>query len=206
MCSITKRPKSQRHLDTFLDSWNGRFLGRRDQWCIAVSRASLDMLIPRSSSMGSVLFSTTAPQPLGFPSPWHWLAGLCLLGRVELSVAQRGRGSGRSNATATEQVLSKRLGGIKLVAIAAKSHNSNQPPAGRKTNDQPKGTVMSLQGSGTRTRQWHAPATLPCIVRTGVLGNRVVNPVYHASKRPGAIQRYLRSPLAFLCRGCGLYK
>lgn len=75
--------------------------------------------------MGSVLFSTIGSQPLGFPSPWHWLAGLCPLGRVEVSVAQRCRGSGRSNATAAEQLLSKRLGGIKLVATAAKSHNSN---------------------------------------------------------------------------------
>ncbi|PTB46735.1 hypothetical protein M441DRAFT_53439 [Trichoderma asperellum CBS 433.97] len=109
------------------------------------------------------------------------------LGRVKLSVAQRCRGSGRPNATAAEQMLSKSLGGMSLCATAAKSHNSNHPPAGRQINDQPKGAAMSRRGPGSRIRQWFAPATLPYIVR---IGSRVVNPAYHASKSPGVFQRY----------------
>jgi hypothetical protein len=85
------------------------------------------------------------------------------LERVELSVAQRRRGSGRSNATVTEQILSKRLGGTKLVATAAKSHSSNQLPARREAKGQPEGIAMSLQGSGIRIRQWLAPVTLSYI-------------------------------------------
>ncbi|KAL7927574.1 hypothetical protein ACQKWADRAFT_277150 [Trichoderma austrokoningii] len=76
---------------------------------------------------------------------------LRLFRRVESSVARHRRGSARSNATAAEQMLSKRLGGIKLGATAAKSHKGNQPPAGRKANDQPKKGLPCLSkhpGSG----------------------------------------------------------
>lgn len=71
----TKEPTAS---GIFLDSWNGRLLDAGINGILPlVERVLLDMivLLP-SSSMGSVLSSIAAPQPLGSPSPWHWLAGL----------------------------------------------------------------------------------------------------------------------------------
>lgn len=60
----------------FLDSWNGQLLDAGINGTLPlVERVLLDLILP-SSSMGSVLSSTAAPQPLCSPSPWHWLAGL----------------------------------------------------------------------------------------------------------------------------------
>lgn len=139
--------------------------------------------------MGSVLFSTIGSPAPGFSKPMALVSRLVSFGEGRVI---------SSTASSWERTVQRHGGGASVVKASGRDQacsNSSrvaqqQSATCWKGNQRPtKRDCHVSPGIQDQDKTIACSGNAACNVRTGVLGNRVVNPVYHASKSTGVIFR-----------------